>query len=46
MGLVSIAVLDGISELTQLFPALDALPEYTRAFVDRDLGWIVGIAYW
>lgn len=45
-GLISIAVLDGISEFTQLFPARNALPEYTRAFVDRDLGWVVGIAYW
>ncbi|KAF2097248.1 amino acid transporter [Rhizodiscina lignyota] len=46
MGLISIAVLDGISEFVQLFPARNALPEYTKAFVDRDLSWIVGIAYW
>lgn len=45
-GLISIAVLDGVSEFTQLFPAKNALPEYTKAFVDRDLGWVVGIAYW
>jgi yeast amino acid transporter len=46
MGILSIAVLDGISEFTQLFPARNAIVEYTRAFVDRDLGWVVGIAYW
>lgn len=45
-GLVSIAVLDGVSEFIQLFPVMNALPAYVKAFVDRDLSWLVGIAYW
>jgi amino acid transporter len=37
---------EGVSEFIQLFPAPNAIVEYVRAFVDKDLGWVVGIAYW
>lgn len=46
MALVSVAVMEGVSEFVQLFPAPNAIVEYVRAFVDRDLAWVVGIAYW
>lgn len=46
MGVIAICVAEGLSELTQLFPAPNAIVEYVRAFVDEDLAWAVGIAYW
>lgn len=46
IGLVAIFVSEGISELSQQFPAPNAIVEYVRTFVDEDLGWVVGIAYW
>lgn len=46
MSIITICVGECISELVQLFPAPNAIVEYVMAFVDRDLGWLVGIAYW
>ena len=38
--------MEGISELTQLFPAPNAIVEYVGTFVDREFSLVVGIAYW
>ncbi|MCJ1396786.1 hypothetical protein MMC18_009678, partial [Xylographa bjoerkii] len=46
MGAIAIATMEGLSEMVQLFPAPNAIVEYIGAFVDADLGWIMGIAYW
>lgn len=46
IGLVAICAMEGTSELIQMFPAPNAIVEYVRAFVDPDLAWVVGIAYW
>lgn len=46
VGLVAICVMEGISEMIQMFPTPNALMEFVHAFVDPDLAWIVGIAYW
>lgn len=46
IGLVAISVSESISELSQQFPAPNAIVEYVKTFVDKDLGWVVGIAYW
>ncbi|KAI5368459.1 hypothetical protein J4E82_010754 [Alternaria postmessia] len=46
MGVIAICAAEGLSELTQLFPAPNAIVEYVRAFVDEDLAWVIGIAYW
>jgi amino acid transporter len=46
IGIISISVSEGISELVQQFPAPNAIVEYVSVFVDKDLGWVVGIAYW
>ncbi|KAH6870499.1 hypothetical protein BKA58DRAFT_178087 [Alternaria rosae] len=46
MGAITICAAEGLSELTQLFPAPNAIVEYVRAFVDEDLAWVIGIAYW
>lgn len=46
VGIVAICVMEGISEMLQMFPTPNALMEFVRAFVDEDLAWVVGIAYW
>jgi amino acid permease len=46
MGIIAISVSECISELTQQFPVTNAIVEYVRTFVDEDLGWVVGFAYW
>jgi hypothetical protein len=46
IGIISISVSEGISELVQQFPAPNAIVEYVSVFVDKDLGWVVGVAYW
>lgn len=46
IGIIAICVMEGVSEFTQLFPAPNAIVTYVRVFVDEDLAWVVGIAYW
>jgi yeast amino acid transporter len=46
VGIIAIAVMEGVSELVQCFPVPNAIVEYVKTFVDEDLGWVVGIAYW
>lgn len=46
VGVIAVAVMEVVSEMIQLFPAPNAIPEYVRNFVDVDLAWVVGIAYW
>jgi amino acid permease len=46
IGLLAIVVSECISELSQQFPAPNAIVEYVKTFVDKELGWVVGIAYW
>ncbi|KAI9774240.1 MAG: hypothetical protein M1839_001742 [Geoglossum umbratile] len=48
-GLVSlmvIAVMEGIAEMTGLWPISNAMMAFVRSFVDKDLAIIIGIAYW
>jgi amino acid permease len=45
VGIIAIAVMEGVSELVQCFPAPNAIAEYVTTFVDPDLGWVCGIAY-
>ncbi|KAN0066848.1 Amino acid permease/ SLC12A domain containing protein [Elaphomyces granulatus] len=46
IGVVAICVNECIAELTQQFPVYNAIVEYVRVFVNEDLGWVIGIAYW
>lgn len=46
VGLVSIAVMEGICEMIVLWPISNAMVEFVRAFVDEDLAIVVGVAYW
>jgi yeast amino acid transporter len=48
-GLVSvgvICVMEGISEMVGHWPVSNAMVEFVRSFVDEELSWVVGIAYW
>ena len=46
VGVVAICVTEGISEMIQMFPTPNAIMEFVRVFVDEDLAWVVGVAYW
>jgi yeast amino acid transporter len=45
-GVVAICVMEGLCEMIVLWPISNAMIEFVRAFVDRDLAIVVGIAYW
>ena len=45
-GFVAICVMEGICEMIVLWPISNAMIEFVRAFVDKDLAIVVGIAYW
>jgi amino acid permease len=46
MGILAICVMEGLSEFVQLMAVPNALFELIRAFVDEDLAWCCGVAYW
>ncbi|THZ04651.1 hypothetical protein D6C95_03205 [Aureobasidium pullulans] len=46
VGVVAICVMDGIAEMVELWPISNPLSEFVSAFVDEDLGIVVGFAYW
>jgi yeast amino acid transporter len=46
IGILAICVMECVSELVQLFPVPNAIVEYIKAFVDEDLAWCAGLAYW
>lgn len=46
IGLNGVCVVEGLSEMIQMFPAPNAIMEYIRHFVDPDLAWVMGISYW
>ena len=46
VGVTAICVMEGISEMIQMFPTPNAIMEFVRVFVDEDLAWVVGVAYW
>ena len=46
VGLIAICVMECVSELIQMFPTPNAIVEFVRVFVDEDLAWVVGVAYW
>ena len=46
VGVTAICVTEGISEMIQMFPTPNAIMEFVRVFVDEDLAWVVGVAYW
>lgn len=45
-GAIAIAVMEGLSEMIELWPISNAMMEFVYEFVDTDLAFVVGIAYW
>lgn len=46
VGVVAVAVMEGISEMVITWPIPNPLVEFVRRFVDRDLAVVVCVAYW
>ncbi|KAG8531717.1 uncharacterized protein KY384_003349 [Bacidia gigantensis] len=46
VGVIAICVMECVSELIQMFPTPNAIVEFVRVFVDEDLSWVIGVAYW
>lgn len=46
VGIAVICVMRGITEMIYHWPISNALVEFVNSFVDKDLGVIVGTAYW
>ncbi|RAH40496.1 amino acid transporter [Aspergillus brunneoviolaceus CBS 621.78] len=46
MSVVVLSVNACVAEFSQRFPIQNAIVEYVRTFVDDDLGWVIGLAYW
>ena len=46
VGVTAICAMEGISEMIQMFPTPNAMMEFVRIFVDEDLAWVIGVAYW
>lgn len=46
VGVIVIAVMEGICEFINIWPIPNAMVEFVRSFVDEDLGIAVGILYW
>ena len=45
-GAIAVAVMEGLSEMIELWPISNAMVEFVDKFVDKDLALVVGIAYW
>lgn len=45
-GIGVICVMEGIAEMIGHWPIANAMVEFVKAFVDKDLAIVVGIAYW
>jgi amino acid transporter len=46
VGLVAICVMEGIAEMILIWPIPNAMVQFVKVFVDRELGIVIGIGYW
>lgn len=46
VGIGVIAVMEGIAEMIAHWPISNAMIEFVKCFVDRDLAVVIGVAYW
>jgi amino acid transporter len=46
VGFGVICVIEGLAEMIGHWPIANAMVEFVKAFVDKDLAVVVGIAYW
>lgn len=45
-GAIAVSVMEGLSEMIELWPISNAMMEFVDKFVDKDLALVVGITYW
>ena len=46
VGFGVIFVIEGLAEMIGHWPIPNSIVEFIKAFVDRDLAVVVGVAYW
>lgn len=46
VGLVAWSAMDALAQMTMAWPVPSPIMEFPSRFVDKDLGLIVGFAYW
>lgn len=46
VAVTAICVMEGLSEMVVMWPVSNAMVEYVKVFVDKDLAIVVGLAYW
>jgi amino acid permease len=46
VAITSICVLEGLAEMIVMWPVSNAMVEFVKVFVDRDLAVVVGLSYW
>ncbi len=46
VGVAVICIMEGIAEMIGHWPIANAMVEFVKAFVDKDLAIVVGLAYW
>jgi len=46
VGFGVICVIEGLAEMIGHWPIANSMVEFVKAFVDKDLAVVVGIAYW
>lgn len=46
IGVVAVAVMEGICEMILIWPIPNAPVEFVKAFVDEDFALVVGLSYW
>jgi amino acid transporter len=46
VALTMIFVMECLAEFIVMWPVSNAMIEYVKAFLDRDLAIVIGIAYW
>jgi amino acid transporter len=46
IGCIAIFVMEGLSKMVVLWPVSNAMVEFVKRFVDKDLSIVIGVAYW
>lgn len=46
VGIAVICIMEGVAEMIGHWPIANAMVEFVKAFVDKDLAIVVGLAYW
>lgn len=46
VGVTAVFSMDGHAEMIGLWPVANAKVKFVQAFVDKDLGTVIGFAYW